>query len=43
MLPRDHDVNKILTLENVFIETIKIDQIIIYVERLREKINKEKK
>lgn len=28
MLPRDHDVNKILTLENVLIETIKIDQII---------------
>lgn len=43
MLPRDHDVNKILTLENVLIETIKIDQIILYVERLREKINKEKK
>lgn len=43
MLPRDHDVNKIFTLENVLIETIKIDQIIQYVERLREKINKEKK
>lgn len=24
MLPRDHDVNKIFTLENVLIETIKI-------------------
>lgn len=28
MLPRDHDVNKIFTFENVLIETIKIDQII---------------
>lgn len=28
MLSRDHDVNKIFTLENVLIETIKIDQII---------------
>lgn len=28
MLPHEHDVNKIFTLENVLIETIKIDQII---------------
>lgn len=28
MLPRDHDVNKIFTFENLLIETIKIDQII---------------